>query len=108
MTFKKLFSRFSFAEIKPAFKKRWQPNEPKQAEPTDLGKWKRIYQKVQALEAKASAYCILLRWRWISLEDGMKRKLIIIFVSAWIISVLVIFLSVSHCGGMSEERWIRI
>ena len=49
MTFKELFSQFSFAEIRPAFLNLWQTNEPKLVEHLDLGKWERIYQNVQAL-----------------------------------------------------------
>ena len=64
MTFKELFSQFSFAEIKPAFMELWQTNEPKLAGQLDLGKWERIYQGVQALEAKASTNYIRLGWRW--------------------------------------------
>ena len=64
MTFKELFSQFSFAEIKPAFMELWQTNEPKLAGQLDLGKWERIYQKVQALEPKCSSYYIRLGWRW--------------------------------------------
>ena len=64
MTFKELFSQFSFAEISPAFLNLWQTNEPKLAGQLDLDKWKRIYQKVQALEAKSSPYYIRLGWRW--------------------------------------------
>ena len=64
MTFKELFSQFSFAEIRPAFLNLWQTNEPKLVEHLDLGKWERIYQNVQALEAKSSQYYIRLVWRW--------------------------------------------
>lgn len=64
MTFKELFSQFSFAEIRPAFLNLWQTNEPKLVEHLDLDKWKRIYQNVQALEAKSSPYYIRLEWRW--------------------------------------------
>ena len=64
MTFKELFSQFSFAEIRPAFLDLWQTNEPKLAGQLDLDKWERIYQKVQALEAKSSPYYIRLGWRW--------------------------------------------
>ena len=49
MTFKELFSQFSFAEIRPAFLNLWQTNEPKLVEHLDLDKWERIYQNVQAL-----------------------------------------------------------
>lgn len=38
----------------------------------------------------------------------MKREKIAIYVLAWIISALILFLLVALCGGMSEERWIRI
>ena len=64
MTFKELFSQFSFAEIRPAFLNLWQTNEPKQVGHLDLGKWERIYQNVQALEAKSTQYYIRLVWRW--------------------------------------------
>ena len=64
MTFKELFSQFSFAEIRPAFLNLWQTNEPKLAEQLDLDKWERIYQNVQALEAKSTQYYIRLVWRW--------------------------------------------
>ena len=64
MTFKELFSQFCFAEIKPTFLELWQTNEPKQAGQLDMEKWERIYQKVQALEAKASTNYIRLGWRW--------------------------------------------
>ncbi len=64
MTFKELFSQFSFTEISPAFLKLWQINEPKLVRQLDLYKWERIYQKVQALEVKASSYYICLGWRW--------------------------------------------
>lgn len=64
MTFKELFSQFSFAEIRPAFLNLWQTNEPKLVEHLDLDKWERIYQNVQALEAKSSQYYIRLVWRW--------------------------------------------
>lgn len=64
MTFKELFSQFSFAEIKPAFLNLWQTNEPKLVGHLDLDKWERIYKKVQALETKVSQYYIRLGWRW--------------------------------------------
>ena len=64
MTFKELFSQFSFAEIRPAFLDLWQTNEPKLAEQLDLDKWERIYQNVQALETKSSQYYIRLGYRW--------------------------------------------
>ena len=64
MTFKELFSQFSFAEIRPAFLNLWQINEPKLVEHLDLDKWERIYQNVQALEAKSSQYYIRLGYRW--------------------------------------------
>lgn len=64
MTFKELFSQFSFAEIRPAFLNLWQTNEPKLVEHLDLDKWERIYQNVQALEAKSSQYYIRLGYRW--------------------------------------------
>ena len=64
MTFKELFSQFSFAEIRPAFLNLWQTNEPKLVEHLDLDKWERIYQNVQALEAKSSQYYTRLVWRW--------------------------------------------
>ena len=64
MTFKELFSQFSFAEIKPVFLNLWQTNEPKLVEHLDLDKWERIYQNVQALEAKSSQYYIRLGYRW--------------------------------------------
>ena len=64
MTFKELFSQFSFADIRPAFLNLWQTNEPKLVEHLDLDKWERIYQNVQALEAKSSQYYIRLVWRW--------------------------------------------
>ena len=64
MTFKELFSQFSFAEIRPAFLNLWQTNEPKLVEHLDLDKWERIYQNVQALEAKSPQYYIRLVWRW--------------------------------------------
>ena len=38
MTFKELFSQFSFAEISPAFLNLWQTNEPKLAGQLDLDK----------------------------------------------------------------------
>ena len=56
MTFKELFSQFSFAEIRPAFLNLWQTNEPKLVEHLDLDKWERIYQNVQALETQSSQY----------------------------------------------------
>ena len=64
MTFKELFSQFSFAEIRSEFMNLWQINEPKLAGQLDMDKWERIYQKVQALEAKSSPYYIRLGWRW--------------------------------------------
>lgn len=64
MTFKKLFSQFSFAEISPAFLNLWKTNEPKLVGHLDLGKWERIYQNVQALEAKSSPYYIRLEYCW--------------------------------------------
>ena len=64
MTFKELFSQFSFSEIRPAFLNLWQTNEPKQVGHLDLGKWERIYLNVQALEAKSPQYYIRLVWRW--------------------------------------------
>ena len=64
MTFKELFSQFSFAEIRPAFLNLWQTNEPKLVEHLDLDKWERIYQNVQALETKSSQYYIRLGYRW--------------------------------------------
>ena len=45
MTFKELFSQFSFAEIRPAFLNLWQTNEPKLVEHLDLDKWERITSK---------------------------------------------------------------
>ena len=41
-----------------------QTNEPKSAARLDLGKWERIYQKVQALEPVPSDYYIGLVSRW--------------------------------------------
>ena len=38
----------------------------------------------------------------------MKREKIAIYVLGWIISALILFLLVSLCGGMSDERWIKI
>ncbi len=39
----------------------------------------------------------------------MKREKIVIFIwSCIIISAIILFLLTSLCGGMSEERWIRI
>ena len=64
MTFKDLFSQFSFAEIKPAFLKLWQINEPKLAGCLDLDKWERMYQKVKALESEPSSCYIRLGGRW--------------------------------------------
>ena len=64
MSFKELFTQFSFAEIRLAFLNLWQTNEPKLTGQLDLDKWERIYQKVQALEVKPSPYYIRLGWRW--------------------------------------------
>lgn len=64
MTFKELFTQFSFAELCPAFLNLWKINEPKQVKHLDLCKWKRISQDVQALEAKTSPNYIRLVWRW--------------------------------------------
>ena len=64
MTFKELFSQFSFAEIRSAFLNLWQTNEPKLVGHLDLDKWERIYQNVQVLEAKSSQYYIRLVWHW--------------------------------------------
>ena len=64
MTFKKLFSQFSFAEIKPAFLNLWQTNEPKLVEHLNLDKWEKIYQNIQALEPTISQYYIRLGYRW--------------------------------------------
>lgn len=64
MTFKEFFSQSSFAEIRPAFLNLWQTNKPKLVEHLDLDKWERIYQNVQALEAKSSQYYIRLGYRW--------------------------------------------
>ena len=115
MTFKELFTQFSFAEMSPAFLNLWQTNEPKLVEHLDWGKWERIYQNVQALEAKSSQYYIRLVWRWetcrrlavgnhllwrdgrdgtkeygknISWRDGMKREQIVMFILIWIISAI--------------------
>ncbi len=38
----------------------------------------------------------------------MKRKKVIMFIWTYIISTTILYLFVSLCGGMSEERWIRI
>ena len=38
----------------------------------------------------------------------MKQKEIVVFVLVCIISTLLLFLFIELCGGMSEERWIRI
>ena len=64
MTFKELFSQFSFAEIRSAFLNLWQTNEPKLVGHLDLDKWERIYQNVQVLDAEASQYYIRLGYRW--------------------------------------------
>ena len=64
MTFKELFSQFSFAEIRPAFLNLWQTNEPKLAEHLDLDKWEKFYQNVQVLDAESSQYYIRLGYLW--------------------------------------------
>ncbi len=38
----------------------------------------------------------------------MKREHIVMFIWTCIISAIMLLLLVSLCGGMSEERWIRI
>ena len=38
----------------------------------------------------------------------MKQKEVVVFVWACIISALLFLLFIELCGGMSEERWIRI
>ncbi len=38
----------------------------------------------------------------------MKRETVAIFIVTCIISAVMLFLLVSLCGGMSEERWVRI
>ena len=38
----------------------------------------------------------------------MKREHIVMFIWICIISAIMLFLLISFCGGMSEERWIRI
>ena len=38
----------------------------------------------------------------------MKRETVAIFIVTCIISAVMLFLLVSLCGGMSEERWGRI
>ncbi len=38
----------------------------------------------------------------------MKREQIVTLIWTCIISAIMLFLLVSLCGGMSEERWIRI
>lgn len=38
----------------------------------------------------------------------MKREYIVMFIWACIISAVMLLLLVSFCGGMSEERWVRI
>lgn len=64
MTFKELFSRFSYAEISSTFLKLWQVNEPKLTEQLNLEEWGKIYQNIQSLEAKSSRYYIRLGCRW--------------------------------------------
>ena len=64
MTLKDLLARYSFAEIRQPFMRLWQTNEPKSAARLDLGKWERIYRKVQALEPVPSDYYIGLVSRW--------------------------------------------
>ncbi|CCY14887.1 unknown [Prevotella sp. CAG:755] len=38
----------------------------------------------------------------------MKREKLVIFILTCIISAIMLFLLIQLCGGMSEERWIRI
>ena len=47
MTFKDLFSRFSFAEIKLAFVTLWRGNSTQSAGHLDFLEWARIYQSIQ-------------------------------------------------------------
>ena len=64
MTLKNLLTQHGFAEIRQPFMRLWQTNEPKSAARLDLGKWERIYRKVQALEPVPSDYYIGLVSRW--------------------------------------------
>ena len=64
MTLKDLLAQHGFAEIRQPFMRLWQTNEPKSAARLDLGKWERIYRKVQALEPVPSDYYIGLVSRW--------------------------------------------
>ena len=38
----------------------------------------------------------------------MRQNEIVVFVCVCIISTLLLFLFIELCGGMSEERWVRI
>ena len=54
MTFKELFSQFSFAEIRPAFLNLWQTNEPKLVERTETGRTSRLGQMGKNLSERPS------------------------------------------------------
>ena len=64
MTFEYLLSTYHFDEIVEEFRALWRINAPKQAEHLDLGGWRKIYQSLQALDAKPSPYYIRLECRW--------------------------------------------
>lgn len=64
MTFKDLFSRFSFAEIKLAFVTLWRGNSTQSAGHLDFFEWARIYQSIQALQPNPTDCYIRLSARW--------------------------------------------
>lgn len=59
-----LFEKYGFEDIKTAFIKLWQINEPKKAGQLNLDGWKEIYERLRTLEPKPSACCICLNHRW--------------------------------------------
>lgn len=64
MMLKDLLMRYGFTKIRQPFLHLWRTNEPRSAARLNLGKWERIYQKVQALEPLSSDYYIGLVSRW--------------------------------------------
>lgn len=61
---KTLFEKYDFEDIKPAFIKLWQINEPKEAGQLNLDGWKEIYERLRTLEPKPTTCCIYLNHRW--------------------------------------------
>lgn len=63
-TGKKLFNRYSFAEIATAFTALWKYNEPKKAERLDLVQWEKLYQSIRQKDTKTFDCYIVVGWRW--------------------------------------------